>query len=134
MAQVEDKLKWCLNKSNKGLVKVEINPEKANNHIKKAEHNLKATIFFSKNGFSDWAVNASFYSMYHCLLAILAKHGYESLNQECTIALVYNLIDKKEIDMETKWLNLISKHGSDELENDSVIKLRGTSSMELILM
>ena len=38
--------------------------------------------------------------MYHCLLAIAAKHGYESRNQECTFALIYSLIEDKKIDFE----------------------------------
>ena len=38
-----------------------------------------------------------FYTLYHCFLAILAKFGYESRNQECTFALIASLIENKKI-------------------------------------
>ena len=39
----------------------------------------------------------SFYSIYHCFLAILAKYGYVSRNQSCTITVLLNLIEKNEL-------------------------------------
>ena len=130
MAQVEDKLKWCINKAKKegskhrGLKEINPSKEKASRHLKKAEHNLKAMIYLSKGGFSDWAVSASFYSMYHCLLAILAKNGYESRNQECTFACVEHLIDTKKIDLDIKWLRKIYASDTSNLEGETIIKLR----------
>jgi|SRR3989338_2861662 len=97
MPQAENKVSWCIAKAKKelehalthrGLLVVKPNIDEAKKHVLKAEHNLKAVFSFSKTGFSDWAVSASFYSIYHCFLAIALKFGYESRNQECTIALI----------------------------------------------
>jgi len=72
MSQVSNKVKWCLNKAkreleesdlHRGLVKVEEDLELAEKHIIKAEHNLKAAIYFEKGGFSDWSASAFFYCM-----------------------------------------------------------------------
>ena len=48
---------------------------------------------FSK-GFSDWSASVGFYSMYHCLLAVLALRGFESSNQTCTFAAVRLFIEE----------------------------------------
>lgn len=87
----EGKFHWCLEKGriggrkHRGLRKIKPDKEEANNHIQKALHNLEAVDYNIKGGFGDWAVSASFYAMYHSLLAILYKLGYDSRNQECTI-------------------------------------------------
>ena len=67
MGHLENKLEWCIKKGEEGK-----------------KHRGLTMIYLIKGNFPDWAVSASFYSMYHCLLAILVKHGYESRNQECT--------------------------------------------------
>jgi uncharacterized protein (UPF0332 family) len=72
----------------RGLVEVEPNVEEARKHIAKAEYDKKAALFFDKNGYSDWSASAFFYSLYHCFLAVLVKHGYESRNQDCTLAVI----------------------------------------------
>ncbi len=38
--------------------------------------------------------------MYHSLLAVLFKKGFESKNHECTINAIEYLIEKKEIDLD----------------------------------
>ncbi len=48
----------------------------------------------------DWALNAGFYAIYHCFLAILAKYGYESRNQACTITVLLTLITEKKLEMD----------------------------------
>ena len=45
--------------------------------------------------------------MYHCLLAIAIKYGYESGNQECTFALISNLIEENKIDFKMELLDKI---------------------------
>ena len=86
MGQASNKLKYCINKAktegvkHRGIKVVEPNIVQAGKHIAKAQHNLKAMLYLIRGNFLDWAVNASFYSMYHCCLAILAKFGYESRN------------------------------------------------------
>lgn len=98
MGHLENKLEWCIKKAknesekHRGLKEVKPNMEKSERHINKASHNLKAMLYLIKGGFPDWAINASFYVRYHCLLAILVKHGYESRNQECTFIAVEHLI------------------------------------------
>ncbi|GBE20560.1 hypothetical protein BMS3Abin17_01301 [archaeon BMS3Abin17] len=54
---------------------------------------------FDKTGYSDWSASASFYSLYHLLLALVSKKGFESRNQSCTFALVEEMADKKEINL-----------------------------------
>jgi|SRR3989338_375696 len=104
MSHASNKVDWCLEKAKKelqlserhrGLVKVKPNLDNARNHITKAEHNLAAISYFSEGGFSDWSMSAAFYSLYHCLLAIAQKFGYESGNQECTITLIKWLKENK---------------------------------------
>ena len=56
-------------------------------------HNLRAADYNIKGDFSDWGVSQSYYSMYHSLLAVLFKLGYESKNHECTINAVEYLIE-----------------------------------------
>lgn len=47
--------------------------------------------------------------MYHSLLAVLFRLGYESRNQECTINAVYHLIETGKIDMDRKYIEMIRK-------------------------
>ncbi|MBI2045535.1 hypothetical protein HYT23_05755, partial [Candidatus Pacearchaeota archaeon] len=102
MSHAKNKVDWCLKKAereleksekHKGLVKTKPNLEKAREYIKKAEHYLRATDYLKRGNFSDISASTVFYSMYHCLLAIAVKFGYESGNQECTFALIHNLIE-----------------------------------------
>ena len=46
--------------------------------------------------------------MYHCLLAIAEKFGYESRNQDCTFQLIRSLIEDGRIRFEEKLLNKIA--------------------------
>lgn len=130
MGHLENKLEWCIRKAKKegekhrGVKEVGPNEEKANKHIEKANHNIKAMLYLIKGNFPDWAVSASFYSMYHCLLAILVKHGYESRNQECTFAAVRYLIQNKKIDLDLKWIKKIGSFDESELEGEEIVTLR----------
>lgn len=133
MSQASNKVKWCLNKAkreleesdlHRGLVKVEEDVELAEKHITKAEHNLKAALYFDKAGFSDWSASAFFYTIYHCFLAILRKFGYESRNQECTIAVVEMLREERKIDVDDKFINALKITKMEELHEDSIIKAR----------
>src|SRR3989344_3855551 len=106
MINAENKLKWCLKKAenegrkHRGLHKTQPDVQKTKDHIKKAEHNLSVMTYLIQKGFNDWAINASFYTHYHCLLAILQKFGYESRNQECTFAAIEHLIEQRKITLE----------------------------------
>ncbi len=129
MAHLDNKLEWCINKAKKegrkhrGLRQIEPDEKLASEFMAKAEHNLGAMLYLIKGNFMDWAISASFYSMYHCLLAILAKHGYESRNQECTMTAVEHLIQSKKLKLEVKWLRKIASFGS-EASNGDLISLR----------
>ena len=133
MSQIDNKVKWCLNKAKKelgegtkhrGLVKINPDIEGAKSHILKAEHNFKAVISFDKTGFSDWAVSAAFYTMYHCFLAIVLKFGYESRNQDCTIALVENLREQKLIEIDPSIIEALKESENEEMHERSAIELR----------
>lgn len=122
---IKDKIRKCLKEGekgerHKGLKKIEKSEELAKQHLDKAIHNFKAMISFQKTGFSDWSASASFYCMYHCLLALLAKEGYESRNQSCTFALIESMIDKYEITLEDL-KEIFDKDVTEELQHSSKI-------------
>ncbi len=126
MSQASNKVDWCLEKAKKemqeskkhrGLVKLEPDMEEAKNHIIKAEHDLSAINYFNKGGFSDWSISAAFYSIYHCFLAIVAKFGYESRNQECTIALIKSLRETNQIDFDNIFIEALEDYDEQKLQN-----------------
>lgn len=129
MAHLENKLEWCINKAKKegekhrGIKEIEPDSIRAEKHIAKAEHNLNVMIYLLRENFHDWTISCSFYAMYHCLLAILIKHGYESKNQECTFTAVEFLIKNKKIDLDVNWLRKIATF-DDKMEEEEIIKLR----------
>ncbi len=134
MPHIENKVAWCLQKAEKelkecghhrGLVKKEPNLDLARQHIAKAQHNLKAMISFNKTGFSDWSASAAFYSIYHCFLAVLAKFGYESRNQECTFAIINSLIDGQKIKLSPNFVEQIcSLNPEARHESPTIIEIR----------
>ena len=99
MSKHEDKLKWCL-RSEKRMKRISPNNKLSKEHVEKAKHNLKAADFNIQGGFSDWAVSQLYYAMYHSLLAVLFKKGFESKNHECTINAIEYLIENKEIELD----------------------------------
>ena len=118
MSDAKNKVDWCLKKAerelkksgkHRGLVKTKPNIEKAREYIKKAEHYLRATNYLKKGDFSDISASTVFYSMYHCLLAIAAKFGYESRNQECTITAIEHFIQGKKLDIDQSYIDMIRK-------------------------
>lgn len=133
MSQTENKVKWCLNKAqreikegkkHRGLLKINPDVEESKKHIVKAEHNFKAVLNFDKNGFSDWSVSAAFYTIYHCFLAIALKFGYETRNQECTIALMRNLKEKGKIEISDSLIEAVKNIKHEEPHQRNVIELR----------
>lgn len=131
MSHPKNKVEWCLKKAEKelsekgkhrGLIKTEPNEEKAREHIKKAEHYLKATLHL-RNDFSDISASTTFYCIYHSLLAILAKFGYESRNQECTFAFIYSLIEEDKIDLEKSTIEEVSLLSEKENE-EPIVEVR----------
>ena len=132
MSKAKNMVRWCLNKAKKelekdnkhrGLLKVESNEKLAQEHIAKAEHNLEFFLLAKEHKFYDWAIIIGFYAMYHCCLAILAKRGYESRNQECTLALIENLIEDKKINEDFKRYISNIKSAAKE-EEDQILPMR----------
>ena len=111
--QLKNKLNECFKEGekggerHKGLKKIELNANLIDEHLKKAGHNLNAITEFKNIGYSDWSASASFYALYHCLLALLTKFGYQSRNQNCTFAFVEDLINRKKIPLNLEELKEI---------------------------
>ena len=101
MSMHKQKLDWCLAKETR-MKKVKPNDKLSEEHINKAKHNLRAADYNIKGGFSDWGVSQSYYAMYHALLAVLFKLGYESKNHECTINAVEYFIEERKIRLDLK--------------------------------
>ena len=132
MAHTQNKVEWCLKKAQKelendelhrGLVKNIPSPEIARKHLKKAEHNLDAAHFFHKNGYSDWSASAFFYCAYHNFLAILRKYGYESRNQECTLAVIEMFREEGHLKIDQKFIDMLNSAKRSEIDH-SIIKIR----------
>lgn len=133
MTEVEKKVEWCLRKAKKeleqgkkhrGLIKSNPDLEEARKHIEKAEHNLRAISYFNTGGYSDWSVSAGFYCIYHCFLAIVNKFGYESRNQECTIALIQSLKEEGKIEIDNKFIEAVKVYEESERHESNVIEKR----------
>jgi len=111
MPKAKNMVEWCLDKAKKelekgekhrGLIKIKPDEKLAMEYLAKAEHNLKVFLDNKKLGNYDWTINIGFYVMYHCCLAIITKFGYESRNQECTLALVESLAEDRKISEDFK--------------------------------
>ena len=133
MSRSKNKVNWCLDKAkrelskgqkHRGLVKGDSDIQEAKKHIKKAEHNFRAVLSFEKAGFSDWSVSAIFYTIYHCFLAIITKNGYESRNQECTVALVKYLIEEGKIKIDDEIIYEFENTDHKDRHQSNTIELR----------
>lgn len=133
MSHAANKVEWCLNKAkrelaekqkHRGLIETSTDRELAYQHLAKAEDNFKAALYFEKGGFTDWSVSAGFYCTYHCLLAALAKYGYESRNQECTLAAIEYLIEQKKLVLDKKFVEALKQYDEAERHEATVIELR----------
>jgi len=132
MTHIQNKIEWCLKKAEKelekdelhrGLVKIASSPQIARKHIEKAQHNLNAALFFHEHGYSDWSASAFFYCAYHNFLAILRKYGYESRNQECTLAVIEMLREEGHIKIDQKFIDMLNMTKRSEIDH-SIIKIR----------
>ena len=94
-------------KRKKLILVVQPKEENIKGHIEKAKHYLKAADYNMQGNFQDVAVANAFYAMYHALLALLHKHGYEARAQECAINAVEYLIAEKKINLDMKYINRI---------------------------
>ena len=99
MPQIDEHLKWCV-KDQKRLIKTKPDLDLAQKHVKKSEYNYGVVQTLEALKIYDWALNVGFYAIYHCFLAILAKYGYESRNQSCTITVLLTLINEKKLNLD----------------------------------
>ena len=111
--QLKNKLDGCFKEGerggerHRGLKKIGLNESLIEKHLKKAGHNLNAITEFRNIGYSDWSASAAFYALYHFLLALLIKFGYQSRNQTCTFAFIEDLIIKGKISLKLEELKEI---------------------------
>ncbi len=133
MSHSKNKVDWCIRKAEKemhslgkhrGLLEIGVNLLNMQDHIKKSEHYLKATEYLNKGGYSDICASTIFYSIYHCLLAISLKFGYESRNQECTFALIHSLIEDKKIDFPIELLDKVASLDIEKAQEGTAIDIR----------
>jgi uncharacterized protein (UPF0332 family) len=126
---IADKIRKCLKEGDrgerhKGLRRVKPSEVQAKKHLDKAIHNFRAMSDFHRIGYSDWSASASFYCLYHCLLAILAKAGYESRNQTCTFALMESMIDELSITTD-ELREIFDRDITEDLQHsDSILDIR----------
>lgn len=57
----------------------------AGEHLEKAETNLLAMEAMFQNKFFDWTIVASYYAMYHAVLAALWLIGIDARSHECAV-------------------------------------------------
>ena len=139
MSHAKNKVSWCLKKAEKegekhrGLVKVAVSKVLAGEHLTKAEHNLKTTLYLQNGGYTDWCSSTLFYTIYHCFLAILAKHGYESRNQECTFALIHSFIEDGVVDFTAEELEHVSSLNKEDTATVTSIREKFQYTTKLTL-
>ena len=114
MPQVDEHLKWFL-KDPRRLIKTQPDLNLAQKHIKKSEYNYGIAQTLEKLKIYDWALNIGFYAIYHCFLAILAKYGYESKNQACTITVLLNLVNEGKLNLDK---DLVAQFDTLDAEKD----------------
>jgi len=113
MGRIDNALKWCLDKGEKGgnkhtgLVKIAPDKVESANQLKKANSDLRTMQYLYDGNKTDWVASAAFYAMYHSLLAVLYKLGYESRNQECTIIAIEDFMQTGMIKLEQKYVDII---------------------------
>lgn len=125
MEKVEKVFHWCLKRGekgekHKGLKKLSTSDLKGlKAHLKKAESNLETMQYLYDGEKTDWVASAAFYAMYHALLALLYRFGYESRNQECTINATEYFIKNREIGLEQEYIDLIRLAQEQENKHDA---------------
>jgi len=128
MGRVDKTFEWCLEKGkkidsfgkHKGLRKIKEDIEESKRQMIKADSDLSVMDYLFKGNRTDWVASAAYYAMYHSLLAILYKFGYESQNQECTITLVEKFMKDRVISLEQEYIDII--RNVQDIENAKAIR------------
>ena len=127
MVKVDNVFNWCLRQGekgekHKGMRKLGIDLKKSEEQLKKAESDLQTMDYLFKGDKTDWVASTAFYAMYHSLLALLYKLGYESRNQACTINSIEYFIKQEIIGLEQEYIDII--RSAQEQENRDAKTLR----------
>ena len=85
--------------------------------MKKALSDIDTMQYLYDGEKTDWVASAAFYAMYHSLLAVLYKLGYESRNQECTITAIEILVENKKLSIDKALIDMIRNAHYEELES-----------------
>lgn len=125
MGKVEKVFNWCLKQGEKGekhkglkkLEKPDLKESEA--HVKKAESDLQTMQYLFDGNKTDWVASTAFYAMYHILLALLHKLGYESRNQECTINAIEHFMEEGLISLEQEYIDMIRLAQEQETKRDA---------------
>ena len=120
MQNNKSKLDWCIRKEL--MKKISPNGKTSKEHIEKAKHNLRAADYCLKGKFDDWVVSQCYYAMYHSLLAILFKKGFESKNHDCTLTTISYLIENGDIKLSKEDLSFIRT--TEQMTNKDAKSLR----------
>ena len=113
MGRIDNALKWCLcqgeknGKKHTGLKKIDKNIAESVNQLRKANSDLGTMQYLYHGNKTDWVASTAFYAMYHSLLAVLYRLGYESRNQECTIIAIESFMQEGIIKLEQKYIDMI---------------------------
>lgn len=112
MGRIENNFRWCLKqgekgRKHKGLKKIGKDIANSEEQIRKAESDLETMQYLYDGNKTDWVTSAAFYAMYHALLAVLYRLGYESRNQECTITAIEKFMKDKIISLEQGYIDMI---------------------------
>ena len=140
MSQASNYVAWCIRKAEKeieeckkmnkrpkhrGLLKSKPNNEVAQNHLEKAEENLRFAISLEAEKYGYKIIEALFYCMYQCFLSIAGKFGYESRNQTCTISLIEYLTEENKIVLDKKFIEMMKyKEDQEDKGYPSMIDMR----------
>lgn len=68
------------------LLKAPVNTQRAQQHIDKAHHNLRAMKLMFDNDLFDWTIICGYYAMYHAVLAALYRIGIRATAHYCALA------------------------------------------------
>ncbi len=121
-------MQWCL-KDPRRLIKTKPDVELAKKHLAKSEYNYSIVQTLEGLKIYDWALNVGFYAIYHCFLALLVKHGYESRNQSCTVTVLLKLIEEGTVDFDKKFvLQFDTLEEEKDLTNSTVRNSREIST------
>lgn len=69
-----------------GLRKIPLDINRANEHLRKAQSNLRAMRLLFREDLFDWTVICGYYAMYHAVLAALHNIGLEARAHHCAMA------------------------------------------------